>query len=52
MTHAIAEAETTGEPKRPFFAHMLRILAVPIVLFWIAVRRHRERGRPAARGGR
>ncbi|HVQ52150.1 MAG TPA: MMPL family transporter, partial [Mycobacterium sp.] len=37
MTHAIAPAETDQHPKRPFFAHMLRILAVPIVLFWVGV---------------
>jgi len=37
MTHAITEAEPTGQPKRPVFPHMIRILAVPIVLFWIAV---------------
>ena len=28
---------TTGKQKRPVVAHILRILAVPIVLFWIAV---------------
>src|SRR6476469_10171776 len=37
MTHATTTAETTGEQKRPVFPHMLRILAVPIILFWIAV---------------
>src|SRR6202171_2164693 len=37
MTHAIAPAETDEHPKRPFFPHMLRILAVPIVLFWVGV---------------
>jgi RND superfamily putative drug exporter len=37
MTHATAPAETDEHPKRPFFAHMLRILAVPIVLFWVLV---------------
>ena len=37
MTHATTTAETTGEQKRPVFPHMLRILAVPIVLFWVAV---------------
>src|SRR6185295_13918908 len=36
MTHATTTAETTGEQKRPVFPHMLRILAVPIILFWIA----------------
>ena len=37
MTDATTTAETTGEQKRPVFAHMLRILAVPIILFWVAV---------------
>ena len=37
MTHATTTAETAGEQKRPVFPHMLRILAVPIVLFWVAV---------------
>ena len=37
MTHAIAPAETDEHPKRPFFPHTLRILAVPIVLFWVFV---------------
>jgi RND superfamily putative drug exporter len=37
MTHATAPAETDEHPKRPLFAHMLRILAVPIVLFWVLV---------------
>ena len=41
MTHAAPPATetdpTTGRPKRPFFPHLLRILAVPIVLFWVAI---------------
>ena len=38
MTHTLPPAEpTAAHPKRPFFAHVLRILAVPIILFWIAV---------------
>ncbi|WP_319447646.1 MULTISPECIES: MMPL family transporter [unclassified Mycobacterium] len=38
MTHsAPAETTTTGHQKRPVFAHTLRILALPIVLFWIFV---------------
>ena len=38
MTHTLPPAEpTAAHPKRPFFAHALRILAVPIVLFWVAV---------------
>lgn len=36
MTHAIAETETTGMPKRHVFPHLIRILAVPIILFWVA----------------
>jgi putative drug exporter of the RND superfamily len=37
MTHAIAPAETDEHPRRPFFPHTLRILAVPIVVFWVFV---------------
>ena len=37
MTHATTTAETTGKQKRPVLPHMLRILAVPIILFWVAV---------------
>jgi RND superfamily putative drug exporter len=37
MTHNAPPEATTGHQKRPFFAHMLRILAVPIVLFWVFV---------------
>src|SRR6185312_13223956 len=37
MTHATTTAETTGEQKRPVFPHVIRILAVPIILFWVAV---------------
>ena len=37
MTHAITEPETAGTPKRAFVPHLIRILALPIVLFWIAV---------------
>ncbi|MDT5190410.1 MAG: putative drug exporter of the superfamily, partial [Mycobacterium sp.] len=37
MTHATPPAETDEHPKRPLFPHMLRILAVPIVLFWVFV---------------
>src|SRR6476646_4327184 len=36
MTDATTTAETTGVQTRPVFAHMLRILAVPIILFWVA----------------
>src|SRR5574337_724667 len=30
-THAAAK------PKRPFFAHMLRIFAIPIIIFWVVL---------------
>jgi putative drug exporter of the RND superfamily len=32
-----ASPETTEHPKRPYFPHLLRLLSVPIVLFWIVV---------------
>ena len=36
MTQTLPPAEPiAAQPKRPFFAHALRILAVPILLFWI-----------------
>ena len=38
MTHTAPPDEpTTGHPKRPVFRTSLRILAMPIVLFWIVV---------------
>ena len=37
MTHAITEPQTAGTPKRPFVPRLIRILALPIVLFWIVV---------------
>jgi RND superfamily putative drug exporter len=38
MTHATPVAETAAaHPKRPVVAHALRILALPIILFWIVV---------------
>jgi RND superfamily putative drug exporter len=37
MTHAITEPETAGTPKRAFVPRLIRILALPIVLFWIVV---------------
>src|ERR1700704_16653 len=38
MTHTLPPAEpTAAHPKRTFFAHVLRILALPIILFWILV---------------
>ena len=36
MTHTSTAAEPTGKPKRPVLPHTLRILAVPIILFWVA----------------
>ena len=36
MTHAITRPRPRAS-QAPFFPHMLRILAVPIVLFWVAV---------------
>ena len=40
MTHATSTqipAEATDKPKRPYLPHLLRVLSIPIVLFWIAV---------------
>jgi RND superfamily putative drug exporter len=37
MTHATPVAETTEHPKRPYLPHTIRLLAVPIILFWIVV---------------
>src|SRR4051794_13161063 len=37
MTHAITEPESTSKPKRPVVPHLIRILALPIILFWIVV---------------
>jgi RND superfamily putative drug exporter len=39
MTHAAAEPETAGmpKPKRAFVPRLIRILALPIVLFWLVV---------------
>src|SRR6201996_681876 len=37
MTHAITEPETARTPRRAFVPHLIRILALPIVLFWIVV---------------
>ena len=37
MTHATPVAETTEHPKRPYLPHLLRLLSIPIVLFWIVV---------------
>jgi RND superfamily putative drug exporter len=37
MTHSAPTETASGHQKRPVFAHTLRILAVPIVLFWVFV---------------
>src|SRR6195952_4607773 len=38
MTHAIpTESSAEPKPKRPFLPHLIRLLALPIVLFWIVV---------------
>ncbi|MBI3212274.1 MAG: MMPL family transporter [Mycobacterium sp.] len=37
MTHATATAEPAGAQKRPVFAHTIRILAIPIILGWLAI---------------
>jgi RND superfamily putative drug exporter len=37
MTNTVAAPESASRPKRPAFPHLIRILALPIVLFWIAV---------------
>jgi RND superfamily putative drug exporter len=37
MTHAVTETQSTGRPKRAVVPHLLRILALPIVLIWIGI---------------
>ena len=37
MTTSVTSPESTGKPKRPAFPHLLRILAWPIILIWIAI---------------
>ncbi|EHB55444.1 Transport protein [Mycolicibacterium rhodesiae JS60] len=37
MTHTVTAPESASKPKRPIVPHLIRILAIPIVLFWIAV---------------
>ncbi len=38
MTHTVtAPPDPVSKPKRPVVPHLLRILALPIVLFWIAM---------------
>ncbi len=37
MTHTITAPDPASKPKRPVVPHLLRILALPIILFWIAM---------------
>ncbi|BBX10480.1 RND family transporter [Mycolicibacterium aichiense] len=37
MTHTVTAPEPANKPKRPVVPHLLRILALPIILFWIAM---------------
>ncbi|BBZ79077.1 membrane protein [Mycolicibacterium anyangense] len=37
MTHTVATPESGSHQKRPVVPHLIRILSVPIILFWIAV---------------
>ncbi|BBY63604.1 MMPL/RND family transporter [Mycolicibacterium helvum] len=37
MTHTVTAAESASKPKRPAVPHLIRILAWPIVLFWVAI---------------
>ncbi len=37
MTHTVTAPDPVSKPKRPVVPHLLRILALPIVLFWIAM---------------
>jgi putative drug exporter of the RND superfamily len=37
MTHTVTAPEPASKPKRPVVPHLIRILALPIVLFWIAM---------------
>lgn len=37
MTHTITAPESASRPKRPVVPHLIRILALPIILFWIAI---------------
>src|ERR1700712_3605639 len=38
MTHAIpTESSAEPKPKRPFLPHLIRLLALPIILFWVFV---------------
>ena len=40
MTHATpidTPAEATDHPKRPYLPHLIRLLSIPIVVFWVFV---------------
>lgn len=37
MTHAVATTEPVAPQKRPALPRLIRLLAVPIILFWIAI---------------
>ena len=37
MTHTVTAPESASRPKRPVVPHLIRILALPIILFWIAI---------------
>ena len=40
MTHATPTdtlAEATDHPKRPYLPHLIRLLSIPIVVFWVFV---------------
>ncbi|NTY61300.1 RND family transporter [Mycolicibacterium sphagni] len=37
MTHSVTAPESASRPKRPVVPHLIRILALPIILFWIAI---------------
>ena len=37
MTHTTTVPEPASKPKRPVLPHLIRILSLPIILFWIAI---------------
>ncbi|MDH6247733.1 MMPL family transporter [Mycobacterium sp. OTB74] len=37
MKHGVSAPESADHPRRPLLPHMLRILSVPIILFWTAI---------------
>lgn len=37
MTHTVTAPESASRPKRPVVPHLIRILALPIILFWLAI---------------